>query len=581
MDTQTQKKFKIWQWRTIIVTMIGYAFFYFVRKNFSFAMPGLSAEYGISNTSFGIVMTIVGLVYGFSRYFNGILADRMNARYHMSIGLALCALASLAFGFIPHLLGVNIGVAPHSLIVAFATLLVINNIFQGSGFPPCARLLSHWIPPQELATKQSIWNTSHSIGASILAILCGFIMANMGTDLSHSQKDVDKITYNYVTTLFKDDVKKSDDNIAKVIKDICYFNDGTTRHKIEGLYGIEQIEDGYEVAVRYTLKNNPTDTLVKTYAFSKENFLAVKAVVDKAETEDKEISSSEIAKACNIDKAQAKATQAIVTRTEHTGAWQWAFWIPALIALVGAVGLFALLRDTPKSVGLPELESSKTSLDNDDSDPAARRAYVKKMVYKNPVVWILSIANFFVYVVRFSVLDWGPKFLTEACNMSFEEAAIAVSAFEIMAIVGTLVAGWVTDKCFRGLAHRTCMWCMVGAGLSMAGFYVFYLNPGMVPGWALIGILAMAGFFIYGPQALVGIAVTNQATKKAAGTANGLVGIFGYLSTAVSGFGIGWLADNYGWDYVFIGVIAMAIIGVLIFMSIWGAKRDGYDKANS
>ena len=119
MDTQTQKRFKIWQWRTIIVTMLGYAFFYFVRKNFSFAMPGLSAEYGISNTSFGIVMTIVGLVYGFSRYLNGVLADRMNARYHMSIGLMLCALASLAFGFAPYILGIEIGRAPHTLVVVF------------------------------------------------------------------------------------------------------------------------------------------------------------------------------------------------------------------------------------------------------------------------------------------------------------------------------------------------------------------------------------------------------------------------------------------------------------------------------
>lgn len=563
MDTQTQKRFKIWQWRTIIVTMIGYAFFYFVRKNFSFAMPGLAAEYGISNTSFGIVMTIVGLVYGFSRYFNGILADRMNARYHMSLGLALCALASLAFGFIPHLLGIEIGDAPHTLIVAFAVLLVLNNIFQGSGFPPCARLLSHWIPPQELATKQSIWNTSHSIGASILAILCGFIMANMGTDLSNSQQDVDKITSNYVTTLFKDDVKKSNEAIGKVVK-VCEPK------------ALE--EGGYIVDVVCKMKEGKQDSTF-TYLFSKDNFLAVKEAVDKAAESGVKVSSSEIAKQCNIDKAQAKATQAIVTRTEHTGAWQWAFWIPGLIALLGALALFALLRDTPKSVGLPELESSKTSLDAEDT-PAARRAYVQKMVYKNPIVWALSIANFFVYVVRFSVLDWGPKFLTEACNMTFEQAAAAVGAFEIMAIVGTLVAGWITDKFFAGRAHRTCMWCMVGAGISMGAFYMFYLHPGIVPGWALIGVLAMAGFFIYGPQALVGIAVTNQATKKAAGTANGLVGIFGYLSTAVSGVGIGWLADNYGWNYVFISVIAMAIVGTLIFLAIWGAKRDGYDKAN-
>ena len=553
MDTQTQKRFKIWQWRTIIVTMIGYAFFYFVRKNFSFAMPGLAAEYGISNTSFGIVMTIVGLVYGFSRYFNGILADRMNARYHMSIGLALCALASLAFGFIPHLLGINIGVAPHSLIVAFAILLVMNNIFQGSGFPPCARLLSHWIPPQELATKQSVWNTSHSIGASILAILCGFIMANMGTDLSHSQKDVDSITHNYVTTLFKDDVKKSNTEISKVVK-------------------IYKQEDSDIVDVVCILKDSGKDTTF-TYNFSHENFNAVKEAKGK--------SNKEIAEECNISVEQAKATQAIVTRTEHTGAWQWAFWIPGLIALVGALGLFVFLRDTPKSVGLPELESSKTSLDNDDHNPEARRAYVRKMVYNNPIVWALAIANFFVYVVRFSVLDWGPKFLTEACNMTFEQAAAAVGAFEIMAIVGTLVAGWVTDRFFAGRAHRTCMWCTVGAGAAMGAFYMFYLHPGMVPGWALIGILAMAGFFIYGPQALIGIAASNQATKKAAATANGLVGIFGYLSTAVSGIGIGWLADNYGWNYVFISVIAMAIIGTAIFLALWGAKRDGYDKANS
>ncbi|MBR5807688.1 MAG: MFS transporter [Alistipes sp.] len=389
-------------------------------------------------------------------------------------------------------------------------------------------------------------------------------MGNMGSDVSSSRQDVDKITYNYVTTLFKDDVKKSDGEINKVVK-VCTP---------------KAVESGYEVDVRYTLKANPTDTLLKTYDFSQENFLAVKAVVDKAAEEKREVSSSEIATQCNIDKAQAKATLAIVTRTEHTGAWMWSFWIPGLIALVGAVGLFALLRDTPKSVGLPELEMTKTALDNEKDDAAARRAYVQKMVYKNPIIWVLAFANFFVYVVRFSVLDWGPKFLTEACNMSFEKAAAAVFAFEIMAILGTLVAGWATDRFFAGRAHRTCLWCMVGAGAAMGGFYMFYLHPGMVPDWALIGILAMAGFFVYGPQALIGIAASNQATKKAAATANGLVGIFGYLSTAVSGVGVGWLADKYGWNYVFIGVLIMAVVGVAVFSTIWGARRDGYEKAN-
>ena len=184
MTTEQAKSFKYWQYRTIAATMIGYALFYFVRKNFSFAIPGLAAEYGISNTSFGIIMTIVGLIYGLSRFMNGLLADRMNGRWHMSIGLLLCVAASFAFGFSPAILGVELGVAPHSLVVLFGVLLVLNNIFQGSGFPPCARLLTHWIPPHELATKMSVWNTSHSIGASVLAILCGYVMGTMGSDLT-------------------------------------------------------------------------------------------------------------------------------------------------------------------------------------------------------------------------------------------------------------------------------------------------------------------------------------------------------------------------------------------------------------
>ena len=52
----------------------------------------------------------------------------------------------------------------------------------------------------------------------------------------------------------------------------------------------------------------------------------------------------------------------------------------------------------------------------------------------------------------------------------------------------------------------------------------------------------MAGFFIYGPQALIGIASANHATKEASATANGLAGIFGYFGSFVSAIGIGIVA---------------------------------------
>ena len=79
-----RKKFMSWQARTILVTMIGYAMFYFVRKNFSLAMPGLTAEYGISNKSFGWILFVSSLVYGASRFINGYVVDRVKGRLVMA-----------------------------------------------------------------------------------------------------------------------------------------------------------------------------------------------------------------------------------------------------------------------------------------------------------------------------------------------------------------------------------------------------------------------------------------------------------------------------------------------------------------
>ena len=61
MTPEQTKRFKYWQTRTIIATMVGYALFYFVRKNFSLAMPGLEADLGISKTSLGIFLTLNGV----------------------------------------------------------------------------------------------------------------------------------------------------------------------------------------------------------------------------------------------------------------------------------------------------------------------------------------------------------------------------------------------------------------------------------------------------------------------------------------------------------------------------------------
>jgi OPA family glycerol-3-phosphate transporter-like MFS transporter/OPA family sugar phosphate sensor protein UhpC-like MFS transporter len=156
-----------------------------------------------------------------------------------------------------------------------------------------------------------------------------------------------------------------------------------------------------------------------------------------------------------------------------------------------------------------------------------------------------------------------------------ESAGWMVAVFEIAGIVGMLVAGWFTDRYMKGRAHRTCVFCMMGAALFV---YLFWLLPSDAPAWTIFAVLCAVGFCIYGPQALIGIAAANQATKKAAATANGLTGFFGYASTALSGVGFGYVVENYGWDIAYMAIIVMAIIGTGVFLLMWKAKADGYEK---
>jgi len=118
-EPANSKLFRHWQCRSLIGAMIGYSAFYIVRKNLSFAMPGLEAD-GFSKVELGVFLTLHGLIYGFSKFFNGILGDRSHARNFMVTGLLLSALANVVFGF-------------GASVVMLGVVWMLNGWVQGMG----------------------------------------------------------------------------------------------------------------------------------------------------------------------------------------------------------------------------------------------------------------------------------------------------------------------------------------------------------------------------------------------------------------------------------------------------------------
>lgn len=447
----TVKKYRYWEWRTIIVLFFGYALFYFVRKNLGMAIPAMEAELGISKTHLGIFLTLHSIIYGFSRFINGMLVDRFSKRKIMALGLLLTCAVNFFICFSPKLNGMmhlldGEGKATLGLVYLIGSLWVLNGYLQGMGVPPCVSLLAHWVKPSELATKQSIWNMSHTVGAGVVVALCGFML--------------------------------------------------------------------------------------ERYGYS---------------------------------------------------AWYLCFAVPALIALVGVPVLWFGLKDDPTEVGLPPVEkldeskkeSSESSGLLDNIDGAKYKKIINKMVFANPFIWIIAISNFCVYVIRLTILDWGASFLTETKGMDIAEAGGLLATTEILGgTLGMLLAGWLSDKLFKSKAHRTCFFCVVLATLT---FFLFWKCESMVMSFVY---LVFSAFFIYGPQALYGVCASQQATKYAAGTGNGIVGIFGYLSSVVSGVIFGSMAETGGWDSVFPIAIIFGIAGAAAIGLMWNAPADGYEKLN-
>ena len=85
----------------------------------------------------------------------------------------------------------------------------------------------------------------------------------------------------------------------------------------------------------------------------------------------------------------------------YPGNWQLCFFVPAAIVLVIAACLMLWLRDTPESVGLPEIEGTHVAAPVSEAaqTPEDYRAFLWERVFSDKYIWIVSIANFLrVYV---------------------------------------------------------------------------------------------------------------------------------------------------------------------------------------
>jgi len=411
-----------WRIRTLYSMYIGYVFYYFTRKSFTFAMPVMIQELGFDKTQMGILASVLSLSYGVSKFLSGILSDRSNPRYFMSFGLILTGIFNIFFGLSSGLLFLGV-------------FWGLNGWFQGWGWPPCAKLLTHWYSRNERGTWWSIWNTSHNLGGAIIPLLGAFVSARLG--------------------------------------------------------------------------------------------------------------------------------------------WRWSMYIPGAACILVGLYLINRLRDTPQSLGLPPIatfrgDAAEQKIEKEKNVSAKEMLF--SYVLKNKYIWVLAISSFFVYIIRTAVNDWSMLYLVEGKGYTLIKAGITVCWFEVGGFFGSLFAGWCSDFFFKGRRGQINVIFSFMVVVMVVAFWMFPAS------WILIDSLIMffIGFFVFGPQMLIGVAAAELSHKKAAGTSTGFTGIFSYIGAAVAGGPLGNFMQQYGWEGFFIILVAAAVIALLLLSTLWSVTPGSF-----
>ena len=284
--------------------------------------------------------------------------------------------------------------------------------------------------------------------------------------------------------------------------------------------------------------------------------------------------------------------------------WQWGMWAPGIIGVLMAIMVLFLVDDSPERAGYPPVEKAKrkkpadaaSAADKEEAKPAANeeakpaaneeakpaakeeaKPAAKKAeedmtlmeilfqnVLSRPAIWGMAFAYFFVYVLRQGITSWSTFYLLNAKEVADVGSAVArVSGLELGGLAGSLVAGKISDYAISrarpgegsvGKRVQVVMAYLVGVAGALLLFKA-------VPGpWAVAQwfVVFMIGFFLYGPQMLIGLCGAELVGPLSVGASEGFLGWIAYLGAANAGVPLSIIVKNYGWNAYFVTLLCAA-----------------------
>jgi sugar phosphate permease len=204
--------------------------------------------------------------------------------------------------------------------------------------------------------------------------------------------------------------------------------------------------------------------------------------------------------------------------------WRWTLVVVGLLTLVVAAFAYAVVRNSPQSMGWPPLR-----------EPAARPADERiglaagmARVIRKPGAWLLGTWVFCATGVAFALGGlWGGPYLMDVHGLSKPAAGGVLSMFAVCLIVGSPVVGWAANRFGRKPILIVCSLSLI---VALAVLLIFSNRLPVTALYVVFFMICFGGASVGPVQA----AMSKEMFPVAmAGTAVGMVNLFPFLGGGV------------------------------------------------
>ena len=259
--------------------------------------------------------------------------------------------------------------------------------------------------------------------------------------------------------------------------------------------------------------------------------------------------------------------------------WRYGFFGPALVGLFASFGMYWLVRDRPRTMGLPTVNDWKQDHYQEAAKPDIKSVLgLQLSILKIPSIWVLCLAAATIYVTRYAINSWGILYLQEAHGMSLPAAGTLLMISTVAGIVGAVAYGFISDKYFDARRPPA---NLLFAILEITGLLIFFFGPDTY--WVLVVGMVLFGMGLTGlVTSLGGLFAVDIAPKRVAGAAMGVIGIFSYIGAGIQEQVSGALIEQgmtvvgdvrtYDFGPVIWFWIGSSVVSMLLAASLWRTK---------